>query len=285
MTCKKGYLIWICCVVGANFIYADFDICANKYVIGSWSGGFFSSFLGVLNHLSWCADNGRIPAIYWGDESLYYQYGGYNGKENAWEYYFKPVSPCAASKNECRSMAYAPGPWRFYFNRLDSATRTRAKKLIDAYIQLANPVKEKIENFYNSRMRGKKTIGIHLRGTDKYTEVKPVPLTVFFKEANNRARLLGKNCQFLVATDEAALLKQAQQKLNRPVIFYTCRRSVNKMPLHQGSHGASHQAILGEDVLIEAQLLARCNLFIHSLSNVSAAVAYFNPELPTVLLT
>jgi hypothetical protein len=133
-------------------------------------------------------------------------------------------------------------------------------------------------------MKDKITIGIHLRGTDKYLEEHPISWTFFFQKANEQADLFGPQCQFLVATDENTLLEQATIKLNRPVIYYNCRRSSDGKPLHYGRK-TTNKAILGEDILIEAQLLSRCNLLIHTRSNVSTAALYFNPDLQNILLT
>lgn len=130
-------------------------------------------------------------------------------------------------------------------------------------------------------MVGKHTIGIHLRGTDKITEERPVPPEHIIEVALTQA---DENTQFLVASDEQKLLDKAVQLLQGyKVIFYDCYRSDNGKPLHTKKEKPSF-AQIGEDVLVEVSLFARCDLLIHTLSNVSAGALYFNPSLKSFLL-
>jgi hypothetical protein len=153
-----------------------------------------------------------------------------------------------------------------------------ANSLIHKYIKINDKVGYKLESFFVKNMEDKKTIGIHLRGTDKYIETRVVDPKLIFERANKEAEILG-DCQFLVATDEFRLLVLAEKTLKRPVIYYPCERSASTKPLHIHTH----KAILGEDVLIESLLLSRCDIFLHTYSNVSRAVLYFNPYLKNIL--
>ena len=105
---------------------------------------------------------------------------------------------------------------------------------------------------------------------------KAVNPEIFFKLANKY-----KGYQFLIATDEERLLNEAIKKIKSKVIYYKCYRSPDKMPIHCKS---PNKAQVGEDVLIEAMLLSKCSKLIHSISNVSTAALFFNPELKHILL-
>ena len=61
----------------------------------------------------------------------------------------------------------------------------------------------KVDRFYNTHLAGKKTIAIHLRGTDKHIEEKPVSPERIIAEALKYA---DENTQFFLATDEQKLL-------------------------------------------------------------------------------
>lgn len=41
---------------------------------------------------------------------------------------------------------------------------------------------------------------------------------------------------------------------------------------------------MGEDVLVETMLLSRCNHFVHTISNVSTAALFFNPDLEHTMM-
>lgn len=265
--------------------------CANKpikkHVIGCQKvRGFFSNFFAVLNHLDWSIKNEKAPIVLWDKESVYYNSEGYNGSFNVWEYYFEPLSDLAYDPNDKIYRNYdAPDKFRLIEHQNNPANvpdyELRKKintELITPFIKVKSEVHDKMIEFYENNIKGKNTIGIHLRGTDKHLAITPVPVEEILQEANNHTT---PDCQFFVATDENALLEEAKKQLNGPVIYYDSHRSDDGKPIHYKS---IFKAQMGEEVLIEALLLAQCNKFIHTCSNVSAAVLLFNPELENILL-
>ena len=94
-----------------------------------------------------------------------------------------------------------------------------------------------------------------------------------------------KDTQFLIATDEKKIFDELIALLaDRKVIYYECARSKNGQPLHTAERSRTLVAQNGEDVVIEMILLSKCNIFLHTLSNVSAVPLYFNPWLQHVTL-
>jgi hypothetical protein len=256
----------------------------DKHVIGCHSkAGLFSLFLSVLNDLTWCERNGKIPVVYWkSSHCVYYQKKKYNGAKNPWEYYFLPVSNLSYNKRDkINNQCAAPdGSTIFPSGPIWLLTQTQRmwvnEALIEKYIKLHPSIQQKINDFYQTHFEGKKTVGIHLRGTDKFTEEKPVPILKIFEEANRH-----KNCQYFIATDEEKLLKTAIKTLHGKVIYHSSTRSTNGQPVHLRK---TNRAKLGEEVLIEAYLLSNCDYFIHTVSNVSTAVLLLNPELKSTLM-
>lgn len=68
----------------------------------------------------------------------------------------------------------------------------------------------------------------------------------------------------------------------RKVLYYDCYRSQDGKPLHVKNRRPSF-AQVGEDVLIEMSLMAKCDLLVHTLSNVSNFPLYLNPKLPDIV--
>lgn len=242
--------------------------------------GFFCCFFETLYSLLHCPRE-QTPVIIW-RHFLYYNEDGFNDKQNGWEYYFEPLTKATANNVH---MGFPSGP-------LNYAPKTRMlwNAIINHYVHIRPIVQQKIDQFYAQHMAHKKTIGIHIRGTDKHLEVKPISLETIITEALKHA---DHETQFLIATDEQQLLERATEMLKPyTVIHYDCYRSPNSQPIHyikdptiaDSSVTKPSPAQLGEDVLIEALLLSKCDLFIHTYSNVSMAVAYFNPDLKHVLL-
>lgn len=263
---------------------------SEKFIIGGRTDcGFFSNFLGVLNNLHWCRKNNYTPVVYWPKGGLYYDARGCNGifSDNIWDYYFYPVSDlnynphdkinyspfppdsfCVATHPN--TSAHYPDPnWRKYMN-----------DLISAFIRIKEPTLNKIEEFFTNNIEGRYTVSIHIRGTDKFLEVRPISLDQIFAEANKHAP-----CQFFIATDDERLLNEAKKKLKGNVIHYnSCR--VNRVAGVHNSHSCPEEsrAYLGEEALIDCILLSRCNIMIHTWSNLSIAALLFNPVLEHIHL-
>lgn len=269
-----------------------------KFVIGPFSkSGLFAIFFAAVNNIVWAKKNGKVPVVYWSDDTLYFQEGGYHGQQNVWEYYFEPVSDLTyevgdtvyREYNAPHNVAIPPG-WNMaygqetYGQTFHESLKWQWHEAIMSNIRIKPWISEKVEKFYRERMEGKVIIGIHLRGTDKRFEVRQVPPQAIIERARQLAVSMGTQPYFFVATDEERLLELAKKKLGADrVIAYDSLRSQNGEPLHwlnqnnNGEHGAQ--------VLIETLLIAYyCDYFIHTASNVATAVMLFNPKLKTIFL-
>ncbi len=257
----------------------------QKYVIGHWSGGLGICLTSVLNHLFHCEQTQQIPVVFWGKNSPYYTSEGLNGSKNSWEYYFEPVSHLRYEKDDPINyycLADTSGSFAYY--KLSQEKRDLAHSLIQKYIKPNAVVRSKVDRFYKTYLENKKTIGIHIRGTDKKTEEEPVSASRMVRVALKYA---DENTQFLIATDEQKILNELIALLaGRTVVYYNCTRSQDGNPLHDTSHGRSRSQIAqnGEDVVVEMLLLSKCDIFLHTFSNVSAIPLYFNPSLEHVAL-
>jgi hypothetical protein len=264
----------------------------QKYIIGYWYRtypdgrkdipGFFSAFFSVLAHAAWANRNHKLPVVYWEDFSPYS-----DGYGNAWEYYFEPLSDerydntldPKPSTEYCAPDNTGVRPW----SRHSQPVKEMVHRVIERYIIIKKPILDKIDAFYQKYMADKITIGVHLRGTDKDSEVIMPSAEEIIAVANQIGKLI-PNCQFFVATDEESLLTLAREKLNRPVIAYIdSYRSLDGQPIHK-TKSAWNNAKKGEDVLIEAKLLSMCGMLVYSHSNVGYAATFFNPSMIEILV-
>jgi len=255
---------------------------SNKIVIGAYpSEGLFSSFLTVLGALMYAEKNQKTPVIYWPADWCCAQKGGYNDSLNPWEYYFEPVSNLQYVKGDYISF-YDQTFVRHIFalnnGTFDKELRQTSKKIIDKYIKVKPSILKKVDSFYNDSMKGITTIGIHLRGTDLSSGM-PKYLAML-NGAEELAKSFTGDVQFLVATDDESLLDLAKKNLTRPIIYCDSHRSAKGLPLHLPRGGIEWRAIIGEEALIDALLLAKCDFLVHTLSSLPAAVLTFNPTLP-----
>ena len=282
--CANFYIYGVSWIQIANIDFGNDENLMRsnrKCVIGARGAGFFSEFFMVINWLVYAKKYNLSPVVYWDQKSLYYQPHGYKGKSNAWEYYFKPVSNQVYEENDPVKRDYA---FEWGINSFDArfVTKHRSfiKSIIDEYIQLQPWIQEKKDKFYNNYMQGRKTIGMHIRRTDKHYETALVPHESWIKAAKDIAQQF-PGCQFLVATDEQKMLNFLKKYLPGRVIYYNAMRSENSEPIHYNN---SNPARAGEDVLVEVLLLSECDFFIHGQSNVAIAVLFFNPNMPHIWL-
>jgi len=264
---------------------------AEKYVIGiPFQCGFFSIFFGTLSNIIWAKKQGKDPVVYWQKNCTYAQKGGHNGSVNEpWEYYFEPVSEQHYEPGDTIHASYGdpdgfgiPNGPGCYDEKFHKELKFAMHDAIEKYIRIKPVIREKIETFYQQHMQGKLVIGIHLRGTDKLLEARAHnPQQILDKIAEFTVQIR-QICWFFVATDEERLLDLAKQKFGDRVISYNSRRSHNAIPVHYLPN--KDGAIVGEEVLIEAQLLSRCKLFIHTRTNVATAVLFFNPHIKSIFI-
>lgn len=288
---KKKCFLELCLLVSTFFINKSALIFEDqeKFVIGGWLGGGMGiSIIGVLNYLDYCESNNKIPVVYWQKyQSIYYTPAGFNGNNtNVWEYYFEPVSTL---KYETGDEIHPYRPYElFSYKNITNETRNRASQLAKKYIKYKRVVKGKIDNFYLHNMAGKINIAIHLRGTDKITEERPVPANVIIKEALKYAN---KNTNFFIASDEQRLLDEMKKLINKAgfnAIYYDCYRSQNSTAIHShmpnGYCPNEKIAQYGEDVIVEMALMAKSDILVHTPSNVSAIPLLLNPKLKDILI-
>lgn len=250
----------------------------KKMVIGAVGTGFFVDFFGVLHHLMLCEQGNFIPVVYWDENSKYSDPNAKNA--NTWEYYFEPVSDITYEEGDPISREY----WVKNVYCINGGNylnhRFIIHNLIKKYIRIKPEVQEKINSFFKEKMAGKRTIGIHLRGTDRYLCVKPTPLSTIINEANKYA---SKDTQFFIASDDINLFAEAVRTLNGPVISYDSFRS--NSTVNEWWQFESDRRKLGEDVLIDAQLLSLCDHLICTQSSVSNAALFFNPTMSYTLFS
>lgn len=267
------------------------DLQTKKYVIGiPEQCGFFSIFFATLVNIAWAKKNGREPVVYWQKKCTYMQEGGHNGSTEPWEYYFEPVSDLKyeagdqvhANQGDPDEFGIPNGPGcydRTFHNKIKYAMH----EAITKYIRIKPVIQNKIDDFYEQYLKGKTVIGIHLRGTDKDYEANPINHQKLLEQVVRTIKVFKPDSYFFIATDEERLLTLAKKILgSEKVISYNSRRSLDGYPVHYLPKRDG--AICGEEILIETQLLARCDMFVHTRSNVATAVMCWNPKIKSVFM-
>lgn len=209
--------------------------------------------------------------------------------ENMWGYYFEPINNARKNKYDTSFMKV-----RAYSDPLAGEKIRHIKlfhQIIRDRIRIKTNLNEKVRVFSEQNFKGKKIIGIHYRGTDIGRALnnqtgmfrKALP-EEYFSEID---KLLAKGFEkVFLATDDQKIFEKFQAKYGEKLIYYSKHRSQSSLGLHYyhseryGKHAANFgKREIGEEVVIDALLLAKTDYFIYGDSNVAVFVRYFNSDL------
>lgn len=239
----------------------------------------FSSILGALHFYDLGMYSGLKVNLTWG---LYFDT---NVGPNWWNYYFEPIDfvkpngPEVVIENR-------------YLNKLArfgifDLGRKRAYQLIKKYVQIKFHIQEKIDLFAKNNFQGSYIIGCHYRGTDKCGQGGGLPFNQVFDTIQTTIDSMPKkyknNYKIFIATDDQPFLDAIKERFKCPILYYDVIRSTDGTPVHYNYYTSNYQK--GEDALIDCLLLSKCNFLFKMDSNLSRCSAFFNPFIPTMLLT
>lgn len=198
---------------------------------------------------------------------------------NWWSYYFDPIRLGkwdGGSFSSMRKKDYFQA-----FKKRRQLTRAQASKLVKKHIHVKKHILEKMEQFVVRHFDNVYVIGVHYRGTDKSR--KEAPRVSYEKVFQSIADHLPQNrpWRIFVATDEQQFLEEILKAFPERVIACDAHRSTTTTGIH---FSCKNSYAVGEEALIDALLLSRCDLLIRTSSNLSLWSTYLNPELPTILL-
>jgi hypothetical protein len=210
------------------------------------------------------------------------QYGLYYDPSygpNWWTYYFEPI--WVGIKENAKIMHLTREQYFEAWSRRYMISREKAARIVHKYIRIKPHILQKVDAFAMQFFGDSYVIGIHYRGTDKYKEAPRVAYERVFQEIEKHIPL-EKPYVFFIATDEADFLEQAQARYGNLVVATEAHRSNSN---EEGIHFSyKNNYIVGQEALIDACLLSRCNLLIRTSSSLSLWSTYLNPDLPVILL-
>lgn len=270
MNCKN--VIFLLCLLTNKIVFSTM----YKITPPNFSIGFFSVFNTVLGALDFFEKSPECTGLILDFEYPIYCYG-----QNWWSQYFEPIKLGQIEGEAKKFRTYE----KVIFNLFAQfkMSRERGNELINKYVIIKPHIQNKIDAFVNEHFEGNYVIGIHYRGTDKYSEA----ATVTYEEVldcikNEVAQSDGKNIKIFVATDEEPFLHYMHKNLPGKVVAIDAIRSHNGTPVHNSSQNGYKK---GEDALIDCILLSKCSKLYKMASNLSDVSIRFNPLLPVVHIT
>ena len=275
--------------------------------------GFFSLVFQAVGQAHLAAQAGATPVVYFNRHCPYWSDAGCHGARNVWDYFFEPLSPLTAEEILQRPASVLENFTPAEFETLCAGTRITPTTRYPAVVEYKSPigicferkfvhgllekyailkphVLEKVDEFCRIHFTSPHILGVHYRGIEKaHGQVKDWVVSRqvtdlkdhFFTEIRRRfARRPG--AQIFIATDSAQFLDDARNEFGDAVISRDATRLARDeeaVGLHFSDKAKSVGHLLGEEVLLDALILARTNFLVHGVSNVSNAALFFNPRL------
>ena len=252
--------------------------------------GFFAQFRWILLALNVADQINAVSVVNWGINSAYYDPEMDNVTKNVFEYYFEPVSDMPyLDIDMCKNvLRYRTGHAQFFMEHastwklLYEINESEIEKLAEIYkkhIRLNKSTDEFIRNNLSKCLCGKKTLGVHVRGTDYNIGFASHPTAISPNEILKSAVELfskGHYEQIFLATDDINALNLFKEKFAEHLVFYL---DVIRSDDNLGAHTKHvdrplHYYKLGLEVLRDVYTLASCEGLICGLSQVSFAVQY-----------
>lgn len=255
--------------------------------IDEHSKGFFALLGLVLDGIRYAERMSFTPVVEWGVHTVVYD-ESIQATSNPFEYYFEPVSDISvAEANESANVVHyhtihrnTNAQQRYqttigytYAGNLERYIAQQAQ-IYRRYITLNAATKEYMESSISQRIGKKKTLGLHVRGTDfhnNYWNHATVVSVEQYIDAIYEAEKTFEYEQIFVATDEVDALEKLRVAFGDRVIFYedvlrsNDRRAVHFLPANR----ENHQYLMGREVLRDMLTLAECDGLIAGISNVS----------------
>jgi hypothetical protein len=239
--------------------------------------GMFATANQVLGHLYIYEHSSEVAGLLI-DFDVFGLYYDPDRGPNWWSYYFEPI--CFGEQTNAQ-IKY-PSKKQYYeaFEIRRKITRAQSAEIVKKYIHIKQPILDKVDQFVAQNFQGLFILGVHYRGTDKWTEAPRVSYDLVVEKINESIPL-DREYRIFVATDETPFLEMIQENFPGRTIAIDAQRSSGNKGVHFSKKNCYK---IGAEALIDSLLLSRCNLLIRTSSSLSLWSTYFNPEIPVILL-
>ncbi len=260
------------------------------------TGGFGALLRWVLYGIGYAEELGMTPVIKWGRHTHYYD-SDMDGKTgNVFEYYYEPVSDIPYQEAAISQNVVFPMPSQKWFinNKFkempESLYLPNEEEIAWLGVQYRKHMRlngetklylNQISHFLGER----RTLGVHIRGTDFNVGNKGHPVPVRPEEYLEKSKELlsqGKYDQIFLATDDVGALNAFRDGIAHHCLIYydDVLRGEGDVGAHNmESDRPLHHYRLGLEALRDIYTLASCDGLILGLSQMSFAARYVSQAL------
>lgn len=243
--------------------------------------GFFAEVGVVLIKLYYAYSRGFAPYVRWGTRYLYYESEGVDGEKNAFQYYFEPVSDVVSIDRAAHVLQADGSHYRQVKEKFGAVSYDVSDEYIYAmasmmrkYIRYNKKTEKYLIQECSRLLKGKKTIGVHYRGTDFHKQYNNHPVAVQIEQEIEKVRELLEledYEQIFLATDEGSAICQFQEAFGDKVKVYqdVFREDGDESIAFSQSDREKHHYLLGLEVLRDEYTLVQCDALVCGYSNVT----------------
>lgn len=279
-------------------------------VVTHLGAGFFCEFNKVLQSIIYFEDQGLYNInVNWTDPFFPYKD---SPTQNGWDLYFEPIkTDYIAYENE----PIIPGNgWGFHdlHDQLCSCHWTAYERYFPyrnyvhqkfkQYIRIKSHIMDELNQFYEAHMKGYFMIGVHVRFAKVHAQEVPgrknPSLNQYMQEVNRLLEIHHEeNIKIFVACDSHYVINQFKRIYGDKLLYIEAHRATYDEDPHliyqNTAYWISNPAefhlkkpgyLGGKSALLDCLILSKCNVFVHTTSNVAATVVFFNPHIDSVYL-
>lgn len=156
--------------------------------------------------------------------------------------------------------------------------------LLNKYLEIKFDVQKELDDFTSLNFHGEDVLGIHYRGTDKFTEAPKLNYEVVCKNVLLYIEKYPLTSKIFISSDEEAFINFMKNNkkikldiLHRDDLF----RSKNNDPVH---FSKTNIYDINRDAIVNMLLLSKCTTIMKTASILSAVSKLFNPKVKVFLV-
>jgi hypothetical protein len=258
-------------------------------VVTAWNAGFFSHVNRVVNrlHHSLGRDGCAAVRVDWrvGEHIPLFVYGTAQDGE-LWQRFFEPLAFPGAPAEERTSWEYADlsmtGLHAYRMYKRGSGWRTAYGRTFAEHVHVREELRRRVQELWRDGGAGGRSIGVHYRHAEHSHECpREAPSMDTFIDRTRSLLARSKSAAVVLATDVREAVEGFREAFGERLLV---QPDVARAPAGETQYdwGLPPCVALGEQALIDALLLARCDVLLHTTSNIATAVGYMNPRLRMV---
>ncbi len=258
-------------------------------VVVAWNAGFFSHVNRVVNHLHHTLGRDGCAAmrVDWrvDENTPLFVYGTEQDGE-LWQRFFEPLDFPDAPAEEWASHEYAElamtGLHAYRMYKRGSRWRAGYGRAFAEHVHVREELCRRAEELWRDGAGGPRNVGVHYRHPEHSHECpRDIPVMDAFIARTRAILEREQSASVVLATDVLEAVDGFRDAFGERLLV---QPDVARAPAGatQYAWDAPRGVSMGEQALIDALLLARCDVLVHTTSNLATAVGYMNPRLRMV---